>query len=455
MGPRLGPMSADFLSHPPAQTSDGTGSRQATSAHEGCPVAAWFKPNETSAHPEFFEWYRRLREEGRVLYSPSGSGTYEDDGMYVVTRFDDIANVLRDPLTYSVSAGLGIKRPVPPAILDEVGRPDWNPPAVPDLSRLDPPEHTRLRKLLNTAFTPRKLAQHESMIREVANARIDGFIDRGEADLATEFSARIPNMVIGRILGADERIADERFVVWLEAFLRLSVLERSEGEELADWHLMVEQDRYLRSLIDDRRKSPQNDLATEMLGMTNPDGTPALTDEEIVVNLLAFVGAGSGTTTTMLTNTIYLLMTHPEQMREVQGNPELAAAAIEEGLRVRSVVRGLPRTTTARTEIAGVPIPEGARVYATLASANHDEAVFDEPAQFDIHRPNRKDHLAFGKWTHFCIGAPLARLEGRVAIQTLIERLPNLRLAPDYQRDFGYADNLIVAPVRTLRAIWD
>jgi len=109
----------------------------------------------------------------------------------------------------------------------------------------------------------------------------------------------------------------------------------------------------------------------------------------------------------------------------------------------------------ADTEIAGVPIPAGSQVYVTLASANHDETQVEAPREFDPHRPHVKGHLAFGKWTHFCIGAPLARLEGRVAIQALVERLPNLRLAPDHATRFGYEDNLVVAPVKALPVEWD
>src|SRR5262249_6498981 len=156
----------------------------------------------------------------------------------------------------------------------------------------------------------------------------------------------------------------QRFVVWLEAFLRLSVLEQSEEEELRDWHLMVEQDRYLRGLVEARREHPQDDLTTDMVQMTSDNGEPAFTDDELVVNLLAFIGAGSGTTTTMLTNTTYLLLSHRQQLDEVRGDPQLVADAVEEGLRMRGVVRGLPRTATQDTHVAGVPIPAGARVYA-------------------------------------------------------------------------------------------
>lgn len=418
-----------------------------------CPVAEWFVPGETSAHPDPFQWYSRLREAGPVVFVPSGGGAYAD-GMYVVTRYEEVAEVLRDPMTFSVAAGMGISKRPPEEILARANSKDWDPRRA-DISRLDPPDHTRLRKMLNPAFTPRRMAIWEDSIREVANMRIDEFIASKAANLDADFASRIPNMAVGRIIGAADEVADESFVRWLDSFLRLSVLARTEEEELPDWEALLKMDRYLRSLIEERRSQPADDLTTDMIQATTDDGAPALTDEELVVNLFAFIGAGSGTTATMIVNTMYLLLTHPQQMAAVRADKTLIPAAIEEGLRLRSVARGLPRTATKDTEIAGVPIPKGAQVYVTLSSANNDETRFDRSADFDIHRDNPRDHFGFGKWTHFCIGAPLARLEGRIAVETLTERLPSLRLAPDYENDFGYEDNLVVAPIRALRVEWD
>lgn len=422
----------------------------AESGVAGCPVAHWFKPGETSAHPDPFPWYKQAREQGRVFFAPSGEG---DDGMYVVTRYEEITQILRDTTTYSNVYGMGENKPVPAEIVEQAG-PGWTYPGDDHLTLLDPPKHTRQRKLLNPSFTPKRLAVFEDVIREKAHARIDAFADQGHCDLGPDFAYQIPNKIIAPIMGASDEAAD-RFVVWLEAFLRMRLTDASPEQQLQDWRDLFEQDQYNRSLLAARRAHPENDLLTDMIQATSEDGEPMLTDYEILANLMGTIGAGSGTSAIMILHTTYLLLTHPEQFAEVKADPDLIPVAIEEALRLRGTVRGIIRTTTQDTELGGVPIPKGARVYALLASANHDEEVFDEPDRYNIHRPELKQHLAFSKWTHFCIGAPLARLEGRVAIGALIERLPNLRLAPDYERDFAYENNPVVSQLKSLRVAWD
>ena len=414
----------------------------------GCPVVDWFNPNDTGAHPDPFPWYRQLREAGRIVFLPAPGGV---GGMYVVNRHKEATEILRDPVTYSNAESLGTAQPAPLAIREEAGGDDWTYPFTDTLTLNDPPKHTRLRKLLAPSFTPRRIARFESMVREIADSHVDAFVAHGAAELASEFAYKIPNLVIGRIIGAEDAMA-ERFVEWTEAFLRVQLTELSGDEELRCWRLLLEQDRYARALIEDRRQNPQDDLTTDMIRATSDDGEPALTAEEIVAATQSFIGAGSETSAIMMLHTMYLLLMNPEQWDEVRSDPSLVPAAVEEGLRLRGAVRGLVRVVTADTEVAGVHFPKGARVYLNMMSANHDEEVFEHPERFDIHRANRHEHLAFGKWAHFCIGAPLARLEGRVAIEVLIDRLPNLRLAPEH--GFGYDDNLVLPPVKALRVEW-
>lgn len=427
--------------------SDGvkTAENDSTLANLGCPVAHGFNPAETSAHPDPFGWYRDVRESGRVLFMPSL-------GMYVVTRADDIDEVLRQPVLFSNSDSLGTTRPVPQTVLDEAGE-DWDSHVELFLTLNDPPTHTRMRKLMAPAFAPRRMAAYKDVIQEVADARIDEFEAKGKADIATAFAYRIPNKIIARITGASDEDADN-FVSWTEAFLRLRFLDQPEEDSVRDWQMMVDQDRYTRSLISDRRENPAIDLATDLISVTDEGGARALTDDEVVANITGFFGAGSETSAIMILHTLYLLLTHPKQLEEVKADSSLISAAIEESLRLRGPVRGLVRVATAATEIDGVPIPEGARVYLQLASGNHDEEVFDEPDKFDIHRSMDAGHLAFGRGAHFCIGSPLARLEGRVAIEQLLHRLPNLRLAPE-QGELQYADNPVLPGLGSLLVEWD
>lgn len=418
-------------------------------ARAGCPVASWFDPNETSAHADSFPWYQRLREEGPVVFVPSV-------GMYAVTRHKEILEILRDTTTFSNAEGLGEFRPPPPAIREQVGE-DWSFPDVAEagLTVMDPPRHTRLRKIVAPALTPRRMAVHEPAIREIAHSMIDEFEDQGHADLSAQLAYRLPSRVIGRIIGAEDEISD-RFVEWVDAFFRLRLTQMSEAEEIRCWRSLLEYERFCRALIDDRRQHPQDDLTTDLIYARGDDGEPKLTDEQILVLTIGWIGAGAETSSIMIVNALQLLLTHREQWEQVRASPALASAALEEALRLRSPIRGIVRVVTRDTQLAGVQIRKGARVYWVMASANHDERVFGADSnKFDIHRESLDEHLSFGKWAHYCIGAPLARMEGRVTIQALAERLPKLRLASDYERDFGYEDNLLLPPVKALRVEWD
>lgn len=411
-----------------------------------CPVAHEFIPSETGSHPEPFAWYRELRQTGRVVYQPIFD-------WYVVTRYEEVASVLRDAVTFSNVDSLGTDKPVPSEIRAEFGE-DFDLHCEKFLTLNDPPEHSRLRKLMAPAFTPRRMREYAQLIREIADARIDAIAERGEADLATDFAYLIPNKIIAKITGADDDVADE-FVPWTEAFLRMRVSSDADAQDVDDWRGLAEQWTYTESLVDNRRLAPQNDLATDLIAARSDDGEPALTNEEIISNIAGFFGAGSETSAIMMVHTVYLLLQDPKLWGELRDDPQLIDAAIEEGLRLRGPVRGLVRVVTKDTEIGGVPIPEGAHVYISLASANHDDEVFEDAEQFDIHRPKQVNgHLAFGKWAHFCIGASLARLEGKVALEALLDRLPNLRISPD-QGPLEYADNPVLPAVKSLRVEWD
>ena len=425
----------------PTQAGDG-------SVPSGCPVAGWFKPTDTAAHTDPFEWYDRVRQEARVFYAPGEGG---EDGFFVVSHHEDVLEVLRDRVSYSNGDGLGEFGTAPPEILAEAGQ-DWHFPMQYTLTLTDPPQHTRLRKLMQPSFTPRRLSAFEDKIREIVNGRLDVIADRGHADLARDFAYEIPNRVIAQIIGADEAAA-EHFVEWVEAFLAIALAGDSDGDRLQDWRLLREQEHYCRALVEARRQKPENDLTTDMIHAKTDDGESVLTDDEILSNTLGFIGAGSESTAVAISTTMLLLLSHPEQWEAVKADPDLIPIAFEEGLRRLGPVRGLIRTAVVDTEIAGVPIPKGARVYLAVMSANHDPAAFDQPEAFNIHRPDLSKHLGFGKWQHFCIGAPLARLEGRIAIEALVERLPSLRLAPDH--GFSFGNNLSITPVRALRVEWE
>ena len=415
-------------------------------APSGCPVAEWYDPLDGPAHPDPFPWYRQLRQQGRVVYVPE----YD---WYVVTRHKEILDVLRDAVTYSNAASLGDVEAVPPEIVEEAGE-DWSFAIRHALVLNDPPKHTRLRKLLAPSFTPRRIGQFESLVREIAEVRIEAIADRGKGDLGLDFAFHIPNRIIARILGADEEAAD-RFVDWSDGFAAAFLADVARDQKLWGWRQLMEQDAYTRNLIEARRRCPANDLTSDMINARTDDGGAALSDEEIVSSTMGLMTAGSESSSVMMLHTMYFLLSHPQQWEEVRADPSLVPKAIEEMLRLRGPVRGLFRVAMEDVELGGVSIPKGAHIYLHLASANNDEDVFEEPERFDIHRPNLNDHIGFGRWAHFCIGAPLARLEGRVAIETLIDLLPNLRLAPDFDHRLEYDSNPTIHLAKSLPVEWD
>lgn len=414
-------------------------------APRGCPVAHNFNPAVTSAHPDPFPWYKEVRETGRVVYVPGFD-------WYVVTRAEEIEEVLAQPVTFSNIDSLGTTKPIPAEVYADTGD-DWDPHIELFLTLNDPPVHTRMRKLMAPAFTPRRVAAYREVIRDIANARIDDFAATKKADVGTDFAFKIPNEIIAQITGAGADAAED-FVRWTDAFLRVRFLDRPDEEAAPDWRLVHDQEQYTRGLVRQRREAPENDLTTDLINARGEDGENALTEDEVVSNIFSFFGAGSETAAITMVHTLYLLLTHPGQWEEVKADPSLLPAAIEESLRLRSPVRGLVRVATEDAEIGGVPIPKDARVYLQIASGNHDEEVYEDPEKFDIHRSMDTVHFSFGRGTHFCVGAPVARLEVRVALETLIERLPNLRLAPE-QGELEYADNPVLPGVKSLVLEWD
>jgi cytochrome P450 len=220
------------------------------------------------------------------------------------------------------------------------------------------------------------------------------------------------------------------------------------------WRRTVEFDKLIRAFVDERRTSPRDDLTSDLVHASSDDGEPSLSTSEVISVLAGIVAAGSDTTSILLTYAVWLLLTHPPSWEELREDKDRVPQVIEETLRLRNPVRGLRRVTTRPVVLAGAEIPEGATLYVHVGSANRDEAVFERPDEFDPSRSSLSEHVGFGKWTHFCLGAPLARLEARIALECLVERLPNLTLAPG-EEQLEYIVNAVVPPVKHLRVEWE
>ncbi len=363
--------------------------------------------------------YAAARAESPVLYS-------EALGLWIITRYDDVVAVLKDHERFSSMNSLTAlpMAPEAQAVIDQ---------GYPELATLvdnDPPGQTRLRNLINKAFTPRIVAKLEPTIYQIAHDLVDSFVHTGNADLISQFAFRLPAIVIADLLGIPRADVDN-CRRWGDA--RVSLMSPgnfSTEQQVAFAHDYLQFQQYLMALLEERRTNPRDDLLSSLVQISSEDDTRASMIELIHMTIQLF-NAGHETTTGLIGNAVALLLRHPEQMAAIRSNPGLAASIVEEVLRLDTPVLGLFRITTQDVELGGVTIPQGSQVQVLYASANHDTAIFPEPDHFDIQRHNAQQHVSFGRGVHFCVGAALARVEGHIALEVLLERLPNLRLHAD------------------------
>jgi cytochrome P450 len=406
-------------------------------ALNGCPVLEGFSPLLPDQLADPYPLLAKARREVTVFYMP-------EFDQWCVTRYRDVEEILRDPETYSSAHFVNLP-PFPAEVAAQL--PDGHPLEA-TLVSTDPPRHTRIRKLAQKAFIPRQANAKADAVRELANTLIDGFIETGRVDLATAYCKQIPIRVVGPILGVSMEEAAQLYDWSTQALILVGNGWKLSPDELLDYGRgQVEFDRYVRALVEDRRANPggEDDLVTRLIFAESDDGSPALEDSEIVGIVAAALAAGSDSSATTMAQCVYSLLEVRSRWEEVIADPELIENAVEETMRVRGAVRSVPRTTTRDCVLGGVQIPAGATVCVHIGSASHDEEIFADGERFDLHRPNAKEHLGMGKWLHFCIGAPLARMQLRVAVATLAERIPSLRLVPGHS--FSYVPSIQVPPV--------
>ena len=366
----------------------------------------------------------RARREQPVFWMPKLE-------MYCVTKYDDIKAILADSETFS-NAGANVMRvPIP----EDVEIPPGCPfPSVGDgLANQDGDDHFRLRRLMQPAFSRRRVASYADQIREIADELIDGFEAKGQADLVSEFSNELAMQTIAVVLGFKREDAHE-FRAWTNQFLYLMGSPGMDDEEARElWTGLVEWYKHIEALVKSRREKPADDLISDLMAADLPDGVEPLTDSEIIANVMAFVVAGTDTTAILVTQTVRRL--HNEGLwQTIRDDRDSVEGTLEESLRLTGVVRGLNRVVTKDTELSGVKIPAGSVIYWMGSSANRDEDKFENPAEFDLQRKNKHEHVAFSGGRHFCIGAPLARLESKIGLNALLDRFPNLRvIEPEVQ----------------------
>jgi len=295
----------------------------------------------------------------------------------------------------------------------------------------DAPQHTKMRGLISRAFTPRMVTNLEPRIRELSSQLLDSVVERGAMDLALHYAVPLPMQVIAGMIGLPE--SDwPKFKRWSDTILKLSYA-RSGGEAAEQsarefGEVTAEMSAALLVMSEERRAKPREDLLTRLLG-AEVDGE-RLSHEEILGFLQLLVVGGQDTTANLINNAILCLNENPGQLEQLRRNPSLLTSAVEEVLRFRSPLQWVMRTPTRDVELQGQLIPAGKLVLAVIGSANRDERQFPNASQFDIGRePN--PHIAFGHGIHSCLGAALARLEARIALPELLDRLRNLRIPGD------------------------
>lgn len=339
---------------------------------------------------------------------------------WVVTRHDDVHNTVndRDLSSDPRKAAEGtFMRLFRARAADE----DYQP----SILFLDPPDHTRLRGLVSRAFTPKAVERMRPRIQDIVDTLLDRVADEDGFDLMAAFAMPLPTIVIAEMLGVDP--ADQAdFKRWSDELIQgfnplLSPEERTRVDSAG-----TAMRSYLAQAVADRRKSPGDDLISSMIAVE--EAGDQLTNQEIVTMCSLLLTAGNVTTTDLIGNAVLALLRHPDELQKLRDDPSLIKGAVEEVLRYDAPVTQTGRVTTSDIELDGCPIGKGESIITSIASANRDPEVYEDPNRFDITREDTHHH-AFGGGEHYCLGAPLARLEAAIGIGTLVRRFPKLRLA--------------------------
>ncbi|MFD6228714.1 cytochrome P450 [Streptomyces sp. NPDC060232] len=375
------------------------------------PVLLPYADQDFLADP--FPLYGKLREDGPVRRVVVAGGL----DAWLVTRYEDGLAALSDPRLSSDVRDASDRRLL--AQLPETERESM----LSNMLRSDPPDHTRLRRLVSKAFTARRVAEMRPRIQAITDRLLDSAAPAGRADLVADFALPLPVTVIGELLGVPVDDQHE-FQRWTDRMIM-------RGAEPPDPAVVNEAWQHMRAYVTDliraKRAHPGDDLLSGLI--TARDEEQRLSEDELIAMVFLLLAAGYITTVNLISGGIAMLLAHPGQLDLLRSDPELLGSAVEEFLRYDGPVSpGIARFAREDVEIAGVTVPRGATVLIASAIADRDPARFPDPDRLDITRQDNA-HLAFGHGVHYCLGAPLARLEGQIAIGTALRRLPGLALA--------------------------
>jgi cytochrome P450 len=366
-----------------------------------------------------YETFAAIREEDPILCQPGLDG---ETPIWFLTRYDDVVAMLLDDERFVLDRSNALTpeeiealpSPIPPELEELINR---------HVLTTDGDDHRRLRRLVSQAFTPRMVERLRPRIQEIADELVDEMVPRGEADLVDSFAFPLPIIVIAELLGipAEDR---DRFRVWSNTFVSPSLGEDALGVFLEHTREFL---TYLTELFERRRADPADDLVSALLQAEEQGDS--LAENELFSMMILLIVAGHETTVSLIANSVLALLTHPEELEVLRNDPARIPAAVEELLRYDSPVeRTITRWAATDVELGGHAIGRGDFVIGILGSANRDPARFADADTLDLDRADVR-HVGFGRGRHFCLGAPLARLEAEIALTTLLRRLPGLRLA--------------------------
>ncbi len=363
-------------------------------------------------------WYQQLHAEDPVHWD-------EAINAWIIVRHDDIMTILQDPRVSSARIMPALQRV--PADQRETLRPIYERLAK-QIMFTDPPDHTRLRALMNRAFTARRMDALRPVIQQIVDGLLDRVQDAGRMDLIRDLAYPLPATVIGDLLGVP-RSDQDQFKKWSGDFViflgNARVAPERVAEALQGVAAFIE---YFRGLVAAHRAHPQDDLIGALLSAAEQG---AMFDEdELFANCMFVLAAGHETTTNLIGNGLLLLLQRPDQLAALRADPGLIQGMVEEVLRYESPIRCMTRSVRQDLELGGKQLQAGQSLMLVMGAANRDPARYHDPDTFDVTRHEAR-HLAFGHGPHFCLGAPLARIEGQIAISTVLRRLPNLRLADE------------------------
>ena len=364
---------------------------------------AWVNP---------YRSYEAMRAKGPIYYSRAS-------GLYVITGYEEANAAFKDPRFRAGTPNSSAEA------VSALGSPD-------SLLKLNPPRHTQIRKLVSKAFSSRAIAEMEGWITDLAHELLDEVTGQREFDVVRHVAFPLPLRVVSRVLGVPQ-VDEDQFAEWglalgntLEPFIPPP--QRAAGRA-ADKAMYA----YFQRLVEQRRQQPSDDMLSALIAATDDDGV-RLTDHELLVNCQVILVAGFGTMTGLISSGMNMLVDQPELWQKLSAQRELVPNLVEEVLRIESPIQMTPRHVVEDVDLMGTVIPAGGRALIVEAAANRDPRIFVEPERLDVHRDNASKHLAFAGGPHYCLGAAIARMQGCIAFDAMLERLPEIARASGAER---------------------